>query len=333
MKFKPAFKFDMVSALRLLLYYAVAIISLLLSRVMGSVILSVIFCTVSIAFFTMLFSKNGIITILPSLLPIVLIGFTESVISAMSAFIIVIVSASFGLSLRKRLRPVETVLITSAVFLVFSLCFAVVENVMSSGYFSIKESVSRILTLLDNTIAGVADAYKTTTGYSISNLGYISSTLKAILVGLTLSSYISATCFYYFLTMLIAKIIREKDVYSEKKSFEIMPSRASAWVFIVCVFISLFFTATSANVRFYTHLPTNIMIILSPLFIFAGIYYLFNIKYKVEHASPVFTIIVIIASLLFGLIQIIPVYIAFSGITYTLRYGEKNGIKPTNDSQ
>ena len=326
-------KLDKNSALRLLLYCAAAIISLILARVMGSVLLSVILCTVSVAFFTMMFSTVGIPAILPSLIPIIVICFSESVISALSSLTIVIIAASFGLSARKKLRPVETILIASAIFIVFSAALAVLEIIATNGNFSVKESLGNIVTILDKTLAGIAETYKTATGHTISNISYISSTLKSMLVGVVLSSYIAATSFYYMLTVLCAKLVRESSIYKGKKSFEILPSRISAWVFIVCAVISLVFAVNHADVRFYTHLPTNIIVVLSPLFIFAGIYYVFNVKYKVERTSPVFTIIVLVASLLFGLVQFIPLYFAFSGITYTLRYNTQHSITSKDDSQ
>ena len=63
----------------------------------------------------------------------------------------------------------------------------------------------------------------------------------------------------------------------------------------------------------------NILLILTPILLFSGVYYVFKIKFKVEHSSPLMLIISIVVSL-FGAYPILIFYLALSGVTYSFKY-------------
>ncbi|MBE6606175.1 MAG: DUF2232 domain-containing protein [Ruminococcaceae bacterium] len=311
--------------LRILIYFAFGCAGVILTRTINSLFLSFFLTVIVVCLFALLFSHTGYFAIIFCILPTVFIALTDSYSAALLLFPHMILAAVIGLSIKHRVRPSNTILIATSAYLLSMLLFGSAEIVLTSGISYLIGFLKNLPSEIDNFFVLLTDILNTIPEVDIKSTDIIVSNAKALLVGSILSAFVVSVCITYFSTVVLARIARDKKVYSGKSMVDIKPSIISVWVYIICVLISVFFVSANDKIYFYTHLSTNLVTVLTPIFVFTGIYYLANIKFKVEHANPGFTIFILVVSLLLAQLQIIVYYLSYCGITYALKtyYADK----------
>ncbi len=319
MNFKFADKYDFNAILRVIIYFVAGCIALVLTRTMSSVLISFTLTIISVCALALLFARMGYSALILSLIPVLFIGFTDSYTAAFTSASYVILAAAIGISLKNNARPSDIILVSSSAYVLVSVVFVATDLILANGFLSFSEYLGVLNNNLNEMLNRIVATYSEITGLAVNNTSELITNAKALLPGSIISAFVISACISYFATIALSRVVRDTEIYKGKTMFDIKPSHVSAWVFVISIIFSAFFGTGQSDIHFYTYLPTNLSTILSPVFVFSGIYYLVNIKFKVEHASPAFTIFVFAASLLTGMFQIIIVYLAFCGTSYTLK--------------
>lgn len=314
--------------LRILIYFTVACATLILTRMISSLFLSLFLTVISVCLYALLFSHTGYLAMVFCLLPTAFIALTDSYAAALMIFPHMILAGAIGLSVKHKVRPSNIILISTSAYVLSTLVFGVSEMILTSGTSFLVEFVKNLPSEIDVFFSRLTELVNTIPEVDIKNADIIVSNAKALLIGSVLSAFVVSVCITYFATIAVARIACDKKIYSGKSMVDIKPSVISVWIYIICVLISVFFVSGSDKIHFYTHLSTNLVTVLTPIFVFTGIYYLANIKFKVEHANPGFTIFILVISLLLAQLQIIVYYLSYCGLTYTLKshYADKLNI-------
>ncbi len=319
MNLKSRIPKDTSFLLRILIYFTIACATLILTRMISSLFISFFLTVISVSLFALLFSHTGYLAIVLCLISTAFIALTDSYDAALLLFPHMVLAGAIGLSVKYKVRPSNTILISTSAYLLSTLVFGAAGIILTSGISFLIEFVKNIPAEIDKAYALLADIVNTILKVEIKNTDILVSNAKALLIGIVLSSFVVSVCIAYFSTIAAARIACDKKIYSGKSMVDIKPSVISVWIYIICVVISVFFVSGSDKIHFYTHLSTNLVTVLTPIFVFTGIYYLANIKFKVEHANPGFTIFILIISLLLLQLQVIVYYLSYCGLTYTLK--------------
>lgn len=306
--------------LRLFLYFAASCTAIVLSHTMSSFLLSLLTFLPAVAFMALLFVHIGYLAALLSLIPIIFIGLTDGIESALAVAIIAVIAAVIGISVKKGSRPSETVLFASSAYFVGYALYIVAVSLISNGAFSLTQFFKDLSLSLDELILELVKALNNVSEVKTADVSALSSVVKALSIGAYITYQATVICLAYLFTLAAARITKDKKIIIADSMFDLKPSIITVVVYIICIVFSPMIFSSAAETHFYTYLTTNIATILTPIFFFTGIYYLAKIKFKVEHGSLFFPIIIAVMALVFGMIQLLVIYLSFCGVMYSIRY-------------
>lgn len=306
--------------LRLFLYFAASCGAIVLSQTISSFLLSLLTFLPAVSFMALLFAHIGYPAALLSLIPMILIGVIDGIEAALLVAIIAVLAAVIGISLKKGVRPSETILLASSTYFIGYALYIVAVSFIVNGSFSVTEFFKNISLSLDELISQLVKALNNVSEVKTANTYALSSIVKALSLGTYIAYQTVVTCLAYLFTVAAARITKDKKIFTIDAMFDLKPSIITVAVYIICIVFSPITFSSVTETHFYTYLTTNIATILTPIFFFTGIYYLAKIKFKVEHGSTFFPIIVVIISLVFGMIQLLVIYLSFCGVMYSIRY-------------
>jgi hypothetical protein len=307
---------------------------MILSNIITSVSTFIIVPAISIAFTALLFANLGFYAAILMLIPIAVIGAVSGLSPALSAFMTILFAAVLGFSIKKRVRPSFTVTFGACTLVLTSVIYIVGYSIITTGGFSASEYFASLSDTFDTVALSIAKLINESGEFNFTlDASVYSTAMKSIFIGVYIAAELIISCVAYLATLVISRWV--KDAVADFKDFslfDIKPTTSTVIVYIISLVASPIMSS-SAQVHFYTHLATNISLIISPIFFFAGIYYLAKIKFRTEHGSPLFLIISVAAVLLFGLLPILPIYVTFCGVVYSIRYRTKKElIAPPDDS-
>lgn len=305
---------------RLLAYSAASFAGLVLSRTLASPLLTFITILICVSFIAMLVCRVGRIAFIPALLELVFITVAGGAYEAFSILPYIILAFALGYGLKRALRPSDTVVIASSLFIGVGAIIIPIVNYIDSGVFSITDIFMSLSLEIDEAINTIANDLSATLGMEIIDVTQAASTVKAIAPGTYIAMQTLAVCIAYYFTVLLAKLIRDKHVYTDVDILDIKPHKISSFIFIICMLFSPVSHTSTSNIRFYTFLTTNIVLILMPIFVFTGIYYVLTIKFRKNHENPIFFTAVLILTFVFKLYPLLILYFTFNGHTYTLAH-------------
>ncbi len=316
---------------RMFLYFAAGCITIILSNTVTSAASMIIFPIISAVFCALLFAGVGLYAYIPLLIPVVIIGFVSGIDAVLSTLVIVIVSSVLGISIKNNTRPSFTIAYTTSAFALLSAAYIVISSILATGSFSVTEFFNLISDSFDSVAAAFSQAVSQTPelGITIDAEAY-STVLKSVFAGVYIAVELILVCIYYYLTLFSASIFKDPVLKTEHSLFDIKPTVITVWVYMICLVLSPA-ASYGTSVHFYTHLTTNILTVLCPLFFFSGMYYITRIKFRKERSSPLLLIIAAAATVFFGLFSVLLIYVIYCGIVYSIRYRIKN-TKNTTDN-
>ena len=325
-------KFGFTRILRVSLYFLSACVMLFLSRMFNSFLFSLITALIYVCLFALFCSHTGFKGAVFIVLPLLAVLFTDGYQTVLLTLPSLLLASAIGLSMKSDCRPCESVIISTVIYSASSLLFNIISVLVGKTFSSPADYFSKISSMLDQLFVEAAAIITETTGTVINNLNAIMSTAKILMIGGILSAFLCITIIYYYATVLISQLTRDHTIYKGTSLYDIKPSRISAWVYIICFILSSMISSdVKSEIHFYTYLPTNISIILTPIFTFTGIYYLKNIRVKAERKSLAFPLVILIISILLGMYQLIILYLNYCGLSYTLkREGTRFDISQSN---
>ncbi|MBQ7821442.1 MAG: hypothetical protein IJ391_04075 [Clostridia bacterium] len=319
---------------RLFLYFAASTAAIILSYVISSSSSFILTPVLSTVFFALFTAHTGVIAAAFALIPICFIGFTAGISAAVSVGMSVLVACVIGLSIKKGTRPSFTVMYAASALVLSEAVYTVCYSLITTGTFSVTEYFTAISDMVDYSVNTLAQYLSNTPELklTIPNPEVYSDAMKAVFAGIYIMVQTVIASVIYLLTLTAAKLTHDSKVYSGHELFDLKPTLATVWVYVLCLAFSPILSS-STEIHFYTHLTTNIVTVLTPIFLFAGIYYLVNIKFKVEHGAPTFLIMTAIFTVVFGMFQLLFIYLIFCGVTYAIKYrSKKDADTPTEQS-
>lgn len=326
-------KLDTKYVFRLFLYFSAACAAMILSNIVTSVGTFLIVPVISVIFTALLFSSIGLYAFIPMIVPITVIGAVSGLSPAISALMTVLFAGVIGYSIKRRIRPSFAVAFGACALVLTSVIYVVGYSIVITGSFSITEYFASLSDTFDSVALSIAKLINESGEFNFTlDASVYSTAMKSIFIGVYIAVELIISCIAYLMTLVVSRWVKDSIAdFKEFSLFDIKPTMSTVLVYIISLIASPIMSS-SAQVHFYTHLATNISLIISPIFFFAGIYYLARIKFAKEHGSPLLLIISIAAVLLFGLIPILPIYVTFCGVIYSIRYRFKKELTAPPDN-
>lgn len=240
----------------------------------------------------------------------------------LSAALIPILASTIGISIKKGLRPSDTIVVSTVVYILAAAAVLALQMMLANGVFSPKELFTALSDTIDSATEALLSELTSLSGISNVNGNMIAATVKAMFIGGYIAMQSLVVLLAYYAVLWAARLTRDAHFPQSTKLFDVKPRAASAWIYTLCLLFSPISYSSITSIHFYTYLTTNLATILTPVFFFTGVFYIVNVKFKQEHGSPLF-LILSIAAALFGMYQILVIYLAFCGIIYTIRYTKR----------
>ncbi len=276
--------------------------------------------TLSASLFALFFASSPTVFILALLLPLAALLFTSGPVFTFLAALFLPIGISFSNSIKMGLSPADTVRnaftahILAVVVFVFVAAIALTDGSleklfnMLSGYLDravdvLKESIPKE----DTEILKVIDNYK--------------SIIKMLAAGMFLALELVCVCLSYFATVLISRLMHLEGSLKRKGAFDLRTSRLSGFIYFALFIISAFMPLDINNTASFTIAIINLYTMLTPLFVYIGIYYLVT-KFKRERKRAYFLFFIIAISLFLSPV-IIFMYAAASGAYYSASKANK----------
>ena len=327
-------KFDAKYIFRLFLYFSASCGAMILSNIVTSVSTFLIVPIIAIVFSALLFANIGLYAAIFMLIPIAVIGAVSGISPALSVLMTALFAGVIGFSIKRRVRPSFTVTFGACTLVLTSAIYIVGHSIITTGGFSASDYFATLSDTFDTVALSVAKLINESGEFNFTlDASVYSTAMKSIFIGVYIAAELIISCIAYLATLIVSRWVKD-DVadFKDFSLFDIKPTTSTVIVYIISLIASPIMSS-STQVHFYTHLATNISLIISPVFFFAGIYYLAKIKFQKEHGSPIFLIISVAAVLLFGLLPILPIYVTFCGVVYSVRYrAKKESVTPPDDS-
>ena len=195
--------------------------------------------------------------------------------------------------------------------------------------FSFAAEIELVSSYIENNVSALFESISSINRVDLGNVDVFISLAKAVAVGTYITVGVSKSCMIYFVTAILFKITKlDKNIMSTG-IFNVITSKVTAIIYIICLLFTLFSGVSPDNIKYYSMLAQNVLLILTPVLIYSGIYYISTIKFKIEHSSPFMLVLSIIISLL-GAYPILIFYLALSGVTYSLKYSELKKIEDSD---
>ena len=317
-----------IPVIKLITVLLVGLISIILTRVSFIYGPSFLLLAITIACFAFVSYYTGLYSLIPAVVLFVAVFLIEDFQSAFAILAFLPPALAAGFSLRFAKRPVTVILSVSVAYILFELVSFIFDRIVSDGTFSFTAEFSYISSYIENNVSALFETISGVTGAEFGNVDAFISLAKAVAVGTYVSFGISKSCMIYFATAILFKITKSDKINMSTGIFNVITSKVTAIIYIICLLFTLFSGVSPDKIRYYSMLAQNVLLILTPVLIYSGIYYITTIKFKKEHASPFMLVLSIIISLL-GAYPILIFYLALSGVTYSLKYSE---LKKNEDS-
>ncbi len=310
----------------------VGVLSILVTRITFIGASSIAMMAIATACFSYAVYYTGIFALIPAVLTFTVVLIFEDPVGAINSISFVLPALVAGFAFRKQYRPVSVIAGISVAHLITKLISYTIITLINEGAFSFVGEFESLSNDLKTIAEYSSEAFVGITGMKIASIDAVVSILKAMMIGVYLSSIVLESCIVYVIIALAFRITKADRDVSVGNVFDIIPSRITAFVYVVCFVIALFSNVSTDNIRYYSMLSQNLLLILTPLMLFSGAYYIFSIKFKVEHSSP-FTLILAIVSCLFGAFPILIFYFALSGVKYSFKYRNIKKIEEIKNDQ
>lgn len=310
------------TVLRLFLYFAVFTCGMVLSQTLSSLFLSLATVLISVVAFSLLYYRIGCISLLTVLIPLAFIGLSSGISALLSAALIPILATALAISIKKGLRPSDTIVVSTVVYILAAAAVLTLQMLLANGAFSPKELFNALSDTIDSTTEALLSELSSLASVTNVNGNMIASTVKAMFIGGYIAMQLLVVLLAYYSVLWAARLTRDARFPQSTELFDVKPRAVSAWIYTLCLLFSPISYSSTTSIHFYTYLTTNLATVLTPLFFFTGIFYIANIKFKKEHGNPLFFVLSIAAAL-FGIYQLLVIYLAFCGVVYTIRYGRR----------
>lgn len=308
-----------IPIIKLIIVLLAGIFAVLLTRVSFVPFVSLVSVAISVACFSYVVFYTGIYSLIPATLIFLAVLFFENPISAINAIAFLLPALTAGFAFRNKSKPISVIVSITVSYLLYCILAYVITVLITTGSFSFKDELQAISSSIDENAQQLMEAYSAIMGNSYSSTEYVSSILKVLAVGTYISSTVVESCFIYIATALTFKITGANSEVYNGSLFDVMPSRITSSVYVISLSFTLFIKAPSETIKYNSMLAQNLLLILTPVLIFSGIYYILTIKFKVEHSSP-FVLILAFISSIFGAFPIFIFYLALSGVKYSFKY-------------
>ncbi len=314
---------------KLITMLLLGIVSVILTRVSFIYGLSFLLLLVSIASFSFVTYYLGLFSLIPATVLFVSVLIIEDLQSAFAILAFLPPALACGFSLRLAKRPVTVILSISIAYILFELISFAIMRIMADGGFSFSAEIELVSAYIENNISALFESISQITGSQLGDVNAFISLAKAVAVGTYISVGVSKSCIIFFVAALLFRITKCDTNIMNSGIFNVITSKVTAVIYIICLLFTLFSGVSPDNIRYYSMLAQNILLILTPVLIYSGIYYIATIKFKIEHSSPFMLVLSVIVSLL-GAYPILIFYLALSGVTYSLKYSNFKKIEDSD---
>ncbi len=317
---------------KLIIVLLVGIFSILITRISFMPFLSLVSVAVSVACFSYVVFYLGLYSLIPVLTVFFAVFFFENSVSAIYASSFILPAFAAGFALRNRKKPVTVILYVTISYLLYWVSAYIITILLTEGSFSFSGQIQSISSSIEDNAQKIMELYTTITGESYSATDYVSSLLKVLAVGTYISSIVVESCIIYIAIVLTFTITKANTEISTGSLFDVIPSRITSSIYVISLFFTMFLSVPTDVIKYNSMLAQNLLLILTPILIFSGIYYIFTIKFKVEHSSPFVMILAFISSI-FGAFPIFIFYLALSGVKYSFKYSNLKKIEEAKYDQ
>ena len=201
-----------------------------------------------------------------------------------------------GYTFRHKKKPVNAIVSISFAYAIYIIIAYVALTFIVKGTFSFKEELNWILNQINENTTLSMEMITAGVNFDSTIIESVSVFYKALSVGIYIASIVVQACITYFATAFYFKIIKSDSAICSGSIFDVITSRITAVIYIVCMIATMFSNVSANNLNYSSMLPQNLLLILTPVLVYSGIYYIVAIKFKVEHASPFMLILSLISS-------------------------------------
>ncbi len=318
-----------IPVIKLIISLLVGVVSVLLTRISFIYVPSLLLFSISVACFAFLTYYTGLCSLIPGAALFILILLSEDLYSALAVLAFLPPALAAGFSLRFAKRPVTVILAISISYILFELASFFVPRIFADGTFSFTGEFESIASTIENNVSELFEGISQLTGNQFIGIDAIISLAKAVAVGTYISFDVFKSCVMFLVTAALFRVTKCDTDVMKGSIFDIITSKITAVIYVVCLIFTIFSGVSPDNIQYYSLLAQNILLILTPVLIFSGIYYIATVKFKVEHSSPFMLVLTIIVSLL-GAYPILIFYLSLSGVTYSLKYSNLKKIEDSN---
>ena len=305
--------------IKLIITLLIGVFALVLTRVSFIYIPSTVLLAITTACFAFITYYMGLFSLIPAVLVLSAIFITENHTSVISAVEFLPLALISGFTLRNAKRHVNVIISLSAGFILYDAAIFAIDAFLSGINLSFDGILQTLTAGIENDAVGMVNTITELTGYQLLGFDTMITFMKALAIGNYVSMTVIKACIVYFAIAVVFKLSKcERDV-TDGSMLNVIVTRITAVIYIICLLLTIFSTVSPDKVKYYSMLAQNILLILTPILLFSGVYYVFKIKFKVEHSSPLMLIISIVVSL-FGAYPILIFYLALSGVTYSFKY-------------
>ena len=304
---------------KLITVLLIGVLSILAMRITYFGASSIVMTAIATACFGYAVYYTGIYALIPAALTFAIVLIFETPASAINVISFLLPALVVGFAFRKQYRPVSVIAFISVAHLFTKLISYAMITLITEGVFSFAGEFEALSKDLEIMAEYSSEVFSGVLGMKIVNIDAVVSVLKAMTIGVYLSSVVLESCIIYVAVALAFRITKADRDACAGSVFDILPSRITAFIYTACFVFTLFSNVSADNIRYYSMLSQNLLLILTPILIFSGAYYIFSIKFKVEHSSP-FTLILAIISSFLGAFPILIFYFALSGVKYSFKY-------------
>ena len=308
-----------IPILKLIIALLIGIFSLVLTRVSFIYIPSTLLLATTVACFSYVTYYAGLFTLIPSIVVLSAILITENHTSVLSALEFLPLALISGFVLRNSKRPVNVIVSLSAGFILYDAVIFATDMFASGIGLTFNGIIQTLTSGIESNATEMVNAVTELTGYQLLGVDTMITFMKALAIGNYVSMTVIKACVVYIAIAASFKISKcERDI-TDSSMLNVKVTRITAVIYIICLLLTIFSTVSPDKVKYYSMLSQNILLILTPILLFSGVYYVFKIKFKVEHSSPLMLIISIVVAL-FGAYPILIFYLSLSGVTYSFKY-------------
>ena len=307
--------------LKIVISLLVGILAVMFTRVFFDPISLFLCVLISSACYTFVVYYWGLYSFIPAAVVFLSVFIFEDISGAISVVSPFFTAIAAGYTFRHKMKPVNAIVSISFAYAIYIIVAYVALTIIAKGSFSFTEELNLLLNQIDENTTLSMEMITSGANFDLSIIESASALFKALSVGIYIASIVVQACITYFATAVYFKIIKTDSAICSGSIFDVITSRITAAIYILCMVATMFSNVSANNLNYSSMLPQNLLLILTPVLVYSGVYYIITIKFKVDHESPFMLILSLISSF-FGAYYIIVLYLALSGVKYSFKYSK-----------